>query len=616
MAQANSSIPERTALRNSLRSVGIAMSLPAVTQRRLLADWKRLQQEPLPLASARPRQDRDLTLWDGAIGVELCVGDLGVVTAPLHFLIDFPVDYPQRAPNIGFSFNFPYRDGASYIDPSGRLQGKLVICLDILGNFAHVHTEWKGQRGTGWTAAYTVTTLLVQLQSVLCNIGKSMSADEREDLYCTALRFAEKHPSMVPELLTEEEIMLERQELEKAKCLAAACGADEDLQCRVKGFAREAKLKENPALMSMFLQILVDVSARRTAGSESALQPAAEAVVAAPEPAVDRNICRFATGALYTEDMLGVGVSRKGKNLSTPAELLSLEAYKGGLRQSTDKLPFEFFLPVWINQKHAAASKTWPAVLTKSCLEIGKIYDVKNEEEAILEVFPRLINQMIVEMMRPDQEKTEAIATFEALCNFWRTLRWLLDTRAPLRGRVGRKLLAFVQDEKVRHKDVSPDLGMVLALYTVLQGYEGCPSRKAFIDAYADENFVRCVMWWQSSGVPAKAMPVFEATKVSREICMFQLMVMDVIVGDNVQRTLREMEETNCKIPHSLELLQRRWREQKVSVDGWKKYFELIGASLPSFPSCDAWVADCVYRASAKGPKYQKHQQGRWKGRY
>merc|ERR1719456_340634 len=150
--------------------------------------------------------------------------------------------------------------------------------------------------------------------------------------------------------------------------------------------------------------------------------------------------------------------------------------------------------------------------------------------------------------MRPDQEKTEAIATFEALSNCWRTLRWLVDTRQSLRGRIRGTLAAFVADEKARHKDVSPDLGIVLVLFTVLQGCEGCPARKTFIDAYADENFVRCVMWWQSSGIPAKAMPVFEATKVSREICMFQLMVMDVIVGDDVQRTLCEMEKTNCKI--------------------------------------------------------------------
>merc|ERR1719375_1659623 len=92
------------------------------------------------------------------------VTHFGCVTVPLHFLIDFPADYPQSAPNIGFSFEFEYRGGAQYIMPNGRLKGKKVICLDVLGNFGDYHREWKNSVGSGWSPAYTVTTLLVQLR--------------------------------------------------------------------------------------------------------------------------------------------------------------------------------------------------------------------------------------------------------------------------------------------------------------------------------------------------------------------------------------------------------------------------------------------------------------------
>merc|ERR1719375_2956283 len=180
--------------------------------------------------------------------------------------------------------------------------------------------------------------------------------------------------------------------------------------------------------------------------------------------------------------------------------------------------------------------------------------------------------------------------------------------RPSLCSQVLKTLNSFVADEKARHKDVSPDLGIVLVLFTVLQGCEGCPSRKAFIDAYADENFVRCVMWWQSN-VPAKAAPVFEATKVSREICMFQLMLSAIVVGENVDDTLQEMEVTNCKVPERLELLQSRWREQKASTSTWKLFFERIGASLPPFKSTEDWIADCVQRSATKGPKYVRIQK-------
>merc|ERR1711907_676554 len=103
---------------------------------------------------------------------------------------------------------------------------------------------------------------------------------------------------------------------------------------------------------------------------------------------------------------------------------------------------------------------------------------------------------------------------------------------------------------------------------------------------------------------------LLDATKVSREICMFQLMLSAIVVGDDVHDMLREIEETNCKVPKRLELLQSRWREQKASTNTWKLFFERIGASLPPFKTTDLWIADCVQRSASKGSKYVRMQKG------
>merc|ERR1712232_1356670 len=161
----------------------------------------------------------------------------------------------------------------------------------------------------------------------------------------------------------------------------------------------------------------------------------------------------------------------------------------------------------------------------------------------------------------------------------------------------------FVIDETSRHKDNTPDLGVALVLFTVFQGHEGCPTRDDFIRAYFDENSLRWVMWWQRSGTRPEPMPVFQATQVSREICMFQMMVVDIVIAE-ASATLKEMEVTNCKMPQRLEQLQVQWREKKSSIVNWASYFSCIGMSQPSFPSESAWIADCVSRAAAKGPKY------------
>jgi len=177
-----------------MKQCSIAAVVSTATRRRLLGDLKRLEEEPIPLAAARPHSDKDITLWDGVIGVNIEVTHIGCITVPLHFLIDFPADYPQTAPNIGFSFEFQYRGGAEYVMPGGRLKGKKVICLDILGNFGDIHSEWRDSVGSGWTPAYTVTTLLVQLQSVLGDLGKDMSQTERDVTYQSAIHFCEQNP--------------------------------------------------------------------------------------------------------------------------------------------------------------------------------------------------------------------------------------------------------------------------------------------------------------------------------------------------------------------------------------------------------------------------------------
>merc|ERR1712093_220979 len=96
---------------------------------------------------------------------------------------------------------------------------------------------------------------------------------------------------------------------------------------------------------------------------------------------------------------------------------------------------------------------------------------------------------------------------------------------------------------------------------------------------------------------------------------MFQMMVLDLIIAD-VGVTLAEIEETNCKLPKRLERLQVQWRLQKASIDSWSAYFQCIWASQPAFQSESAWIADCVCRAAAKGPKYGSGDgKGKGKGK-
>ena len=87
--------------------------------------------------------------WDAFI-----ILDMDGKRCPLHMAIRFPDDYPAAAPSAGFSCSdFGYRDGAVYVqqDRENYFYGKLIICLDILGNFAQVHGEWAHTANSGWS---------------------------------------------------------------------------------------------------------------------------------------------------------------------------------------------------------------------------------------------------------------------------------------------------------------------------------------------------------------------------------------------------------------------------------------------------------------------------------
>jgi len=116
--------------------------------RRLQKDLKELEDSPIPLfgVSARPLSS-SLYIWHGNLrGPEGTPFEGGV----FHMELVFPLDYPVSPPTIKLFTQIPHPN---------VLYGNSV-CLDILD---------KNQRQIyqGWTSAYTVETVLIQLQSFL-----------------------------------------------------------------------------------------------------------------------------------------------------------------------------------------------------------------------------------------------------------------------------------------------------------------------------------------------------------------------------------------------------------------------------------------------------------------
>jgi len=568
--------------------------------KRIQKDLSSLMKEPVINAAASP-SNNDLTFWDAIIRVPITHSKES--HADLHFNIVFPPDYPLSAPSIGFTVAFPYSLGASYVKDDGPLKGKLVLCLDLLGNFDHVHTEWKQSVGSGWSPSYSASSLLLNLQTILTELDGTLDQRERNKLVEQTNKYFQENPEKHLSVPTAASV----------NAMKAAAMLTKE------GFALAKELEiENCADK---LQKLVDYEVSLMAKSCLAIDNNNN------KPKIDENIVCYTSGVNYTEDILGYGLSvvRNGRqtNISTPAELLSLGAYESGVRVSTNKQSFTYFLPAFINKEHAEQNGKWKTTLRNTIVKIGKeVYNNPETElaKSVFEIFSRLINTLVLEMMKqPDMyggrnsarlNKSPSIAYFEAVCSFWRTFYWLSESNLMpgLKPNASTMLQKFVENENQRLKNVCPDVGAMLAAFTVFQNTVS--PKGGFVDAYLDEVALRCVMWWNRSIGKARGVTsqeVFAATKVSRDMTLFQLMFLKHVIGDDPTMTAKELDETNGKAPQKLEEFQQALKESQ-KVDCWSNYYNMTGCSetlrLTITKDEDLWVKTCVDRAKRRGKSY------------
>eukprot|EP00828_Plagiopyla_frontata_P020976 TRINITY_DN2706_c0_g1_i13.p1 TRINITY_DN2706_c0_g1~~TRINITY_DN2706_c0_g1_i13.p1 ORF type:complete len:453 (+),score=75.86 TRINITY_DN2706_c0_g1_i13:1708-3066(+) len=216
----------------------------------------------------------------------------------------------------------------------------------------------------------------------------------------------------------------------------------------------------------------------------------------------EQVFCYFAEMS-FKGEIFGYSIYHDKYLISTSAQLISSNQFKERNQLQTKK-PIIGFLPAYISPKHAKDNKQWTIVTKHSLKQISQLIDMSGYsfQQYTLKIFPYLINSMIIEIEKNDQSKIAIF--FEAMCSFWRTLRFFYTNTKGLQDTALNIIKNFTRDE-------SSDLGIVLGIASTLTDkiifHE-------FIDSYLEESFVRSVAQWNQDANSKEKL--FESTKVKK----------------------------------------------------------------------------------------------------
>lgn len=459
--------------------------------RRLYRDLEEIQNEKIPTVgvTARPLEN-DMFTWHANIrGPEKTLYEGGV----FHLELKFPQSYPSHPPSIRIFNNIPHPNVFGG-----------YICLDIL--------QQNGiEEGCGWTSAYSVQSVLTQLQSFL--FEENLSADKAK---------------------VEMEVKKAVKEANSFKCPSCKHGGKLSLWPAFN--LKEASIEEF-----------------ETIEEENDL--------------IRKELVCFHTKLTYQQNQLGLGLNiskipRTGliKEGETYFDYISLKAFIKEARNLTSaNEKITHWLPVYFGK--GDNEERFMHLLTRACSMIMTNSTKNFKPELILEVFPKLLVNLVFQIM--NEKKHASIRIIRILTHIHSMFLYALRRFPELTPKINATLANFLQSDENRHKNNVPNLGCILAYLCVSDSY----SFDDLSEAYFLEQLDRQVFWIMKS-VPelvsdaleetadrSRAAKVFETQMTGFHMfCFYKLFITSVVHRrETTGRMLQDYEENLCKLPNKEE---------------------------------------------------------------
>ncbi|KAL0478740.1 hypothetical protein AKO1_002067 [Acrasis kona] len=391
--------------------------------------------------------------------------------------------------------------------PSVRLLTKITrphvydawICLDLLETHRSLEPYY------GWSTSYSITSILLQLQSFL--LGREESDVESEMLWLK--------PSLIEKAIDNSRTFVCSCGHDISKNIVNPRGEDwPDLvpegskskkvnkapksnKQNAKPSQRKVKAKftlhvlPNEVLLHIF-EYLDVVELNRVSKVSIKFQSTSNS----PMLRYSNEMQCFHSKISFKEDMLGVGINMEYtpmkilQSITTPMDLVSKSAYQQGLRQGVWKEKFKYWIPIYINKFHADTMvKDEFEKAVQRCYDSENISNRRSHIATLsVDILCKLMSSMVVEIMKGRVHAS--LKALEYYCHFHRLLIHVVLKYKGLQEQIDNKIKQFLSDESSRLKSAVPNLGEFLPLLSV-SNYEWFDVKHVVIQESLDRN----AMW-------------------------------------------------------------------------------------------------------------------------
>ena len=560
---------------------------------RLLRDWREVRSNPLLTVSAEP-EERNIYVWHANI-----IPDTGPYAgAPFHLLIKFPPNYPSAPPKIELMCeNLSHPNVFNW-------GGAPFICLDMLRE-----SDSSGISYSAWSSAYSVQSILIQLQSFL--FGENVEQD-----YLHKKEFRRV-------VASRESVERTLHAVRAFRCSGCGHRGDKPVPACVGCTGAVFSPYDFPPMVQTDCEDVV--GANLLCRLEDELIVAIADRLAPPRLKIFEETCReirdvcgrhhvwrrrelicFHTKKGFEEDILGFGIcikrhnDNKIKSISSPLDLMCYSAWKHqGLRHSVWRESIDLWLPVMLNTHHSKRA----IPLLKSIvfgaatnMQLTSSTSMTRYVDSVLKILPKLMNTMVVELMQSSNgcggqvKRHISNRAVEGYLSVHHMLLKLTDeSKGAIANEAERRIQQMMSDDKYRHKKCIPDIGDFLCLLTLSNTHWNTISTTVM-----NEVFTRQICWVARDfpdilrtdlSTERRLQLTLSSQKTSLRLVMFQVAFLNLIGRPSGISCQQIIKMYDCGMGTSHPRLRRELHAKCKSiydVRTWSEFFAAVDIQAPS----------------------------------